>query len=121
MKGLLNNLRSGQIRADDLPEPELRHGGALVRTAFSAISAGTEKALLETAEKSLLGKALARPGLVEQVLDYARTHGIKAAYRRVQSRLDSLSPLAFHSLDEKITQQCFIVMWELKTLCRRFG
>jgi predicted dehydrogenase len=95
MKALLEDSGSGQISAVDVPEPELRAGGALVRTAFSAISAGTEKALLEQAERSLLGKALARPDLVKQVLDFARTDGIKAAYQRVQSRLDSLSPLGY--------------------------
>ena len=95
MKALLRDLASGQIRSADVLEPELRPGGALVRTAFSAISAGTEKAMLETAEKSLLGKALARPDLVKQVLDYARSDGLRAAYRRVQSRLDSLSLLGY--------------------------
>jgi predicted dehydrogenase/threonine dehydrogenase-like Zn-dependent dehydrogenase len=95
MKALLADLKSGQINPVDVPEPELRDGGALVRTAFSAISAGTEKALLETAEKSLLGKALARPDLVKQTLRFARTEGIRAAYERAQSRLDSISPLGY--------------------------
>jgi hypothetical protein len=95
MKALLGDLRSGHIRSVEVPEPQLRPGGALVRTAFSAISAGTERAVLEEAEKSLLGKALGRPDLVKQMLRYARIDGIKAAYRQVQSRLDPLSPLGY--------------------------
>jgi len=95
MKAVLGHLGSGEIRAIDVPEPELRSGGALVRTVFSAISAGTEKALLETAEKSLLGKALAHPDLVRQALGCARTDGVKAAYHRVRSRIDALSPLGY--------------------------
>ena len=66
-----------------------------MRTAFSAISAGTELAHLEQVKKSLLGKALARPDLVGQVVDFARTAGVKAAYQKVQSRLDALAPLGY--------------------------
>src|SRR6266436_2474820 len=95
MQALLEEVRSGQVASYEVPEPELRPGGILVRTAFSAISAGTERAHREEAKKSLIGKALARPDLVRQVLDFARTEGIKAAYQRVQSRLDTLSPLGY--------------------------
>lgn len=95
MKILLEDMRSGEVAAVDTPEPELQANGMLVRTAFSAISAGTERAKLAQGEKSLIGKARARPDLVRQVIDFARKEGIKAAYQRVQSRLDSLSPLGY--------------------------
>src|SRR6267154_1894958 len=95
MQAILENLRSGEITNCEVPAPELRPGGILVRTAFSAISAGTERVKLEAGEKSLMGKAMARPDLVRQVMDFARNEGIKAAYQRVQSRLDSLSPLGY--------------------------
>jgi predicted dehydrogenase/threonine dehydrogenase-like Zn-dependent dehydrogenase len=95
MKALLGDLRSGQVNVVDLPEPELRDGGVLVHTAFSTISAGTEHALLNTARKSLVGKALARPDLVKQVLRFARSDGIQSAYRSVRSRLESGSALGY--------------------------
>lgn len=95
MKAILSDMRSGQIGTYEVPQPELQSGGILVRTAYSAISAGTERAKLQQAEKSLVGKALARPDLVRQVVDYARVEGIKAAYQRVQARLDPLSPLGY--------------------------
>jgi len=95
LKALLGDLRSGDINVVEAPEPELREGGALVRTAFSALSAGTEQALLDTAKKSLLGKAFARPDLVRQVIRFARTDGIRTAYNRVQTRLGSASPLGY--------------------------
>jgi predicted dehydrogenase/threonine dehydrogenase-like Zn-dependent dehydrogenase len=95
MRAILEDIRSGEVAGHDVPQPELRSGGILVRTAFSAISAGTELAHREQVEKSLLGKALARPDLVRQVFDFARTAGVKAAYQRVQSRLDSLAPLGY--------------------------
>jgi len=95
MRAILENIRSGEVSGHEVPQPELRPGGVLVRTAFSAISAGTELAHREQVEKSLLGKALARPDLVRQVVDFARTAGVKAAYQKVQSRLDTLAPLGY--------------------------
>ena len=77
------------------PLPSYREGGILVRTAFSAISSGTEKATVEAGRKSLLGKALARPDLVKQVLEYARSNGVKAARQKVQARLETLSALGY--------------------------
>ena len=95
MRAILEDVRSGEVTSHEVPQPELRPGGILVRTAFSAISAGTELAHREQVEKSLLGKALARPDLVRQVLDLARTAGVKTAYQKVQSRLDALAPLGY--------------------------
>src|ERR1700681_2612832 len=95
MRAILENIRSGVVSGHEVPQPELRPGGILVRPAFSAISAGTELAHRGQVEKSLLGKAMARPDLVRQVFDFARTAGVKAAYQRVQSRLDSLAPLGY--------------------------
>jgi threonine dehydrogenase-like Zn-dependent dehydrogenase len=95
VRAILENVRSGEVAGHEVPPPELRPGGVLVRTAFSAISAGTELAHREQVEKSLLGKAMARPDLVRQVVDFARTSGVKAAYQRVQSRLDMLAPLGY--------------------------
>jgi NADPH:quinone reductase-like Zn-dependent oxidoreductase len=59
------------------------------------VHTGQHFAHREQVEKSLLGKALARPDLVRQVVDFARTAGVKAAYQKVQSRLDMLAPLRY--------------------------
>ena len=95
MKAILEDRRTGKIGTYEVPSPELRAGGILVRTAFSAISSGTERASVETSEKSLLAKAMARPDLVKQVIDLARSGGIKAAYNAVKTRLDALSPMGY--------------------------
>src|SRR5438445_9969805 len=95
MKAILEDIRSGKVMAYEVPQPELRPGGILVRTAFSAISSGSERATLEASENSLIRKAMVRPDLVRKVMDFARNDGIKAAYQRVQSRLDSLSALGY--------------------------
>jgi predicted dehydrogenase/threonine dehydrogenase-like Zn-dependent dehydrogenase len=97
MRAILEDTKSGQVQTYEVPPPELRPGGILVRTHFSAISAGTERVKIETGEKSLLQKALARPDLVSQVLQYARTNGVRAAYQKVQARLESLATLGYSS------------------------
>ena len=84
MRAILEDVRSGEVAGHEVPQPEF-----LVRTAFSAISAGSELAHREEIQKSLLGKALARPDLVRQVVDFARTAGVRAAYQRV------LAPLGY--------------------------
>ena len=61
-----------------MPPPQLRPGGVLVQTLFSAISAGTERAKLETGEMSLLGKALARRDQVQKVIQVAKSEGVLA-------------------------------------------
>jgi predicted dehydrogenase/threonine dehydrogenase-like Zn-dependent dehydrogenase len=95
MRAILEDLRTGEISTRDIPAPELRERSILVRTAYSAISAGTEQAKIETSKKSLLGKAISRPDIVTRVVDFARNNGIKAAYNKVQSRLETLSPMGY--------------------------
>jgi len=93
MLALLTDRKSGEVSTYDVPAPELRPGGLLVRTQYSAISAGTERATLELSSKSLLAKAKARPDLVKQVIEYARQNGVKAAYEKVHAKLDTLTTL----------------------------
>ena len=95
MRALLEDMKSGQVASYDVPAPELRRGGILVRTAFSAISSGTEKAAVEAGRKSIFGKAMARPDLVKQVLAYAQSNGIRAARQKVRARLETLTALGY--------------------------
>lgn len=92
---MLRDVRTGEIGTYDVPSPELCAGGILVRTAFSSISSGTERAAVETAEKSLLRRAMARPDVAMQLFEFARTNGVKAAYDKVKIRLDALSPMGY--------------------------
>jgi predicted dehydrogenase len=95
MLAVLTDSKTGKITVNEIPRPELQPGGILVQTHFSVVSSGTERAKIETGEKSLLGKARARPDLVRQVMDYARDNGALAAYKKVKTRLDTLAPLGY--------------------------
>jgi predicted dehydrogenase/threonine dehydrogenase-like Zn-dependent dehydrogenase len=97
MKQLYQSYRTGALAVVDVPEPLVSGGRLLVRTEASLVSAGTERAMIELARKSLLGKALARPDLVRRVVDTARTEGVAEAYRQATGRLDAPVPLGYSS------------------------
>ena len=102
MRAILTDRRSGEVRLYNVPQPELSPEGILVRTHFSAISAGTERASVELSSKSLLSKAMARPELVRQVVDFARQNGIQAACQKVTSKLDTLATMGYSCAGEVI-------------------
>jgi predicted dehydrogenase/threonine dehydrogenase-like Zn-dependent dehydrogenase len=103
MLALLTDRKSGEVSTYDVPAPELRPGGLLVRTHYSAISAGTERATLELSSRSLLAKAKARPDLVRQVIEYARQNGVKSAYQKVKANLDTLTTLGYSCAGEVLS------------------
>src|SRR5574337_136062 len=97
MKQLLQNLRDGRTVVEEVPVPTPRAGAALVKTAASLVSAGTERMVVEFAEKSLIGKARARPDLVKQVLDRARREGLLNTVQSAFNRLDQPMALGYSS------------------------
>lgn len=97
MKQLLQNLRSGATIIADVPVPVPQPGEVQVRTAVSLVSAGTERMVVEFAEKSLLGKARSRPDLVRQLIDKARREGVLSTLEAAFNRLDQLMPLGYSS------------------------
>jgi len=103
MLALLTDRKSGEVCTYEIPAPELRPGGLLVRTNYSAISTGTERATLELSSKSLLAKAKARPDLAKQVIDYARQNGLKAAFDKVHAKLDTLTTAGYSCAGEVIS------------------
>ena len=89
MKQVLQNYKTGELQLVEVPTPtRARPGQVLVRTMASLVSVGTEKYMLELAKKSLVGKALARPDLVRQVIAKAQAEGILEAWRQAMGRLD---------------------------------
>src|SRR5215216_5368354 len=97
MKQLLQNTRNGKSTVEDVPVPTPRDGQALVKTEASLVSAGTERMVVEFAEKSLVGKARSRPDLVKQVLDKARREGVVNTAQAAFNRLDQPMALGYSS------------------------
>jgi len=88
MRQVLQNVKTGVTELADVPVPQLRGHGVIIQTCTSLISAGTERAMLDFAKGSLLGKARARPDLVRQVLEKVRREGLLQAGRTALERLD---------------------------------
>lgn len=97
MKQVVQNFKTGELKIEELPPPALKPGGLLVRTAYSLISAGTERSTVATAQSSLIGKARQRPDLVMQVLDTLRREGLRNTYEKVMARLDTVKALGYSS------------------------
>src|SRR5512137_1682898 len=97
MKQLLQNMRTGNTTVEDIPVPTPRTGQALVRVSTSLVSAGTERMLVEFAEKSLLGKARSRPDLFRQVVDKMKRDGVITTLQAAFSRLDQPMALGYSS------------------------
>jgi predicted dehydrogenase len=97
MKQLLQNMKTGKTTTEEVPVPAPRSGQALVRTAASLVSAGTERMLVEFAGKSLVGKARSRPDLVRQVVDKMKREGVVPTLQAAFNRLDQPMGLGYSS------------------------
>jgi predicted dehydrogenase/threonine dehydrogenase-like Zn-dependent dehydrogenase len=98
MKQLIQSYSSGELQLIETPIPQhVGRGAVLVRTRCSLVSAGTERAMIDIARKSLLGKALARPDWVKRVIDKVKTDGLLEAWRQSQAHLDTPMPLGYSS------------------------
>jgi predicted dehydrogenase/threonine dehydrogenase-like Zn-dependent dehydrogenase len=95
MKQLLQHIKNGQTVIEEIPIPTPREGQALVKVSASLVSAGTERMVVEFAEKSYLGKARSRPDLVKQTLDKAKREGVMPTVQAVFNRLDQPMALGY--------------------------
>ena len=95
MKQVIQNLRSGTLKVDDVPPPSLRDAGLLVLNGVSLISPGTEKSTVQVAQKGLIGKTMERPEMVRKVLTAIQKDGLKDTLKRVFDRLDTPAALGY--------------------------
>ena len=97
MLQIIQYQKTGELSLVDLPDPVLNGEGIVIKTIFSLISSGTEKKSVETAQASLLGKAQARPDLLNQVKENIKREGLISTYHKVQTRLDNYKELGYSS------------------------
>ena len=97
MKQVTQSMKDGRIEVLNVPAPALRPQGALIHTAWSLISAGTEGAKIDLGQKSLVAKARSRPDQAKQVLDKVRREGVLRTYRTVKARLEERNAIGYSS------------------------
>ena len=97
MKQILQSFKTGEMWLAEVPAPLCKAKGAVVKTAASFVSAGTERMLAEFAKKGLIGKALQMPDQVKKVLRKMKTEGVFATLEKVQAKLDQPIPLGYSS------------------------
>jgi predicted dehydrogenase/threonine dehydrogenase-like Zn-dependent dehydrogenase len=95
MKQLLQNLKTGETILADVPAPQVKRGCVLIKTAYSLVSLGTERMLVEFGRANLLAKARQQPERVKQVIDKIKTDGLRPTLRSVFNKLDEPLPLGY--------------------------
>lgn len=89
MKQLWQSISTGKASVVEVPSPLPEPGQMLVRVVASLISAGTERTVVEFAEKNLPRKAMSRPDLVKQLVQKAKRDGWIGTIEAARNRLDS--------------------------------
>lgn len=95
MKAIVQSYRSGLVQVADVPAPRCPTNGILVRTTASLVSIGTERSMIELGQKSLFGKARARPDLFKRALEKAQREGYWKTFQESLARLDMPIPLGY--------------------------
>ncbi len=95
MKQVLTSYRTGKLEIAEVSSPRPGPHEVLVHTAASVVSAGTERAVIELGQRSLIGKAQDRPDLVRKVIDKVGRDGPLAAARTAFAKLDASLPLGY--------------------------
>ncbi|MEW6264413.1 MAG: bi-domain-containing oxidoreductase [Thermodesulfobacteriota bacterium] len=97
MKQILQNFKTGELKVEEVPRPQVRPGAVLVKNLYSLISAGTEGGTVALGKMSLLGKARARPEQVKKVIGVIRTEGLLTAYQAATRALEMPVALGYSS------------------------
>jgi len=97
MKQILQNLKTGKTELMEIPCPTVKPGHLLIKTAFSVISAGTERMLVEFGKANYLSMAKQQRNKVKQVLNKLKTDGMFSTLNSGQSKFDQPLPLGYHN------------------------
>jgi predicted dehydrogenase len=97
MKQIVQNLRTGVLKVEEVPAGMSLDGRVLVANRASLISSGTERSTVQAARQNLVEKARSRPDLVRKVIDTARREGLLRTLETVLDRLDKPAALGYSS------------------------
>ena len=95
MKQIIQSLKTGQTKVEEIPIPYSSPGSLLIKTSKTLISTGTERMLVEFGNAGLLKKASQQPEKVKMVLDKVFTDGLKTTIESVFNKIDQPLPLGY--------------------------
>ncbi len=102
MHQIIQDLKSGDTILEEVPVPRVGAGKVLIKTHRSLVSLGTEKMLVNFGQANLLEKARQQPERVKEVINKAKTDGIKPTTEAVFRKLDTPMPLGYSQTGEVI-------------------
>ncbi len=102
MRQIIQDLKSGDTKLEEVPVPRVGAGNVLIQTHRSLVSLGTEKMLVNFGQANLLEKARQQPDRVKEVINKMKTDGIKPTVEAVFRKLDTPLPLGYSQAGEVI-------------------
>jgi threonine dehydrogenase-like Zn-dependent dehydrogenase/predicted dehydrogenase len=95
MKQILQSLKTGISKVEEVPIPSVKRGQLLIKTTNTLVSAGTERMLVEFGKAGWIQKARQQPDKVRMVLDKMKTDGLRPTIEAVFNKLDQPLPLGY--------------------------
>lgn len=95
MKQIIQNYKTGELKVVDVPVPVVDSKSILVKTVNSLISAGTERTKIETAQMSLIEKAISRLDLVKTVMTNIKQEGLIFTIKKAFNKLNTPITLGY--------------------------
>jgi predicted dehydrogenase/threonine dehydrogenase-like Zn-dependent dehydrogenase len=88
-------VKAGKALLEEVPAPKVTPGVALIRTAASCISVGTEMSGVRSSGQPLWKRALKQPDKVRKVIALAKDQGVGRALSMVESKLGAGQPTGY--------------------------
>ncbi|MEO5358080.1 MAG: bi-domain-containing oxidoreductase [Nitrospirae bacterium YQR-1] len=88
-------IRGGDVLVEDVAPPMAAPGCIVVKTAFSAISSGTELSGIQHAATPLWERALREPKRIKQAVDMVAQRGLQNTYSLITGKLNSGNPAGY--------------------------
>jgi predicted dehydrogenase/threonine dehydrogenase-like Zn-dependent dehydrogenase len=102
LKQIIQDLKSGHTKLEEIPVPRLKSGSVLIKTTKSLVSIGTERMLVDFGKANLIQKAKQQPDKVKMVLNKIKTDGLRSTLEAVFNKLGQPLPLGYCNVGEVV-------------------
>jgi predicted dehydrogenase/threonine dehydrogenase-like Zn-dependent dehydrogenase len=92
---IVQNLKTGDTSLEEVPAPIVKPGHVLIQTTCSLVSLGTERMLVEFGKSNLLQKVKQQPDKLKDVINKAKTDGLRPTINAVLNKLSQPLPLGY--------------------------